>query len=431
MMTEKRFPLSKERLEAICAEHPTPFHLYDEGAIRANARKLVDAFSILGDGFKEFFAVKALPNPFILKLLASEGFGADASSLPEIVLARKAGILGEDIMFSSNDTPSIEFSAAREAGAIVNLDDLTHIECLEKAAGIPELVCCRYNPGPLKKGNAIIGKPEEAKYGFTREQLFEGYRELKARGARRFGLHTMVASNELNPDYFVETGKILFELVAEISGAIGIRFEFVNIGGGIGIPYRPEQVAVPLGRVAEGLKAAYDDTIAAAGLAPLKIYMECGRVVTGPYGYLVSRVIHLKSTHREYVGLDASMANLMRPGMYGAYHHVTVLGKEDAEPTGTYDVTGSLCENNDKFAIGRSLPPIETGDLLAIHDTGAHGHAMGFNYNGKLRSAELLLREDGSVLEIRRAETLDDYFRTLDFARLEAFDAARPGRAGK
>jgi diaminopimelate decarboxylase len=430
-MTEKRVPLSKERLEEICFEHPTPFHLYDEAAIRGNARRLLDSFSIFGDGFKEFFAVKALPNPFVLKILASEGFGADASSLPELVLAQKAGIVGEDIMFSSNDTPSPEFAAARKAGAIVNLDDLSHIESLAKAAGVPELVCCRYNPGPLKEGNAIIGKPEEAKYGFTREQLFEGYRELKARGAKRFGLHTMVASNELEPDYFVETGRLLFELVADISKAVGIRFEFVNIGGGIGIPYRPEQSAVPLGQVAEGIKSAYDEIVIPAGLAPLKVYMECGRVVTGPYGWLFSRVIHLKSTYRKYVGLDASMANLMRPGMYGAYHHITVLGKEDARPTETYDVTGSLCENNDKFAIGRALPPVEVGDLVAIHDTGAHGHAMGFNYNGKLRSAELLLREDGRVIEIRRAETMDDYFRGLDFGRLESFEAVGPAHSGK
>jgi diaminopimelate decarboxylase len=430
-MTEKRVPFTKERLEAICAGHPTPFHIYDERAIRENARNFLGAFSILPGGFKEFFAVKALPNPFIVKILAAEGFGADASSRPEIELALRAGIRGEDIMFSSNDTPSAEFAAARQAGAIINLDDISHIECLEAAAGIPEIVCCRYNPGPLKEGNAIIGKPEEAKYGFTRGQIIEGYRILKAKGVRRFGLHAMVASNELNPDYFVETGRILFELVAEISRTLGIRFEFVNMGGGVGIPYRPEQTAVPLRRVAEGLKDAYDKIIAPAGLAPLRLCLECGRAITGPCGWLVSRVIHLKSTYRDYVGLDASMANLMRPGMYGAYHHITVMGKENIEPSKTYDVTGSLCENNDKFAIGRKLPPVEVGNLVAIHDTGAHGHAMGFNYNGKLRSAELLLREDGSVVEIRRAETMDDYFRTLDFGRLAAFEVARPGRGAR
>ncbi len=420
-MTEKRFPLDKDKLEAICRKHPTPFHLYDEAAIRAGARALLKEFSILPGGFEEFFAVKALPNPFILKILASEGFGADASSLPEIMLAERAGIRGEGIMFSSNDTPDAEFVAAVKAGAIVNLDDISHIAALERSAGIPELVCCRYNPGPLKEGNAIIGKPEEAKYGFTREQLIEGYRLLKAKGARRFGLHTMVASNELDPEYFVETARLLFELAAEISKAVGIRFEFVNLGGGIGIPYRPEQEAVSLSRVAAGVKAAYESIIVPAGLAPMKVFLECGRVVTGPHGWLVSRVIHRKSTYREYVGLDASMANLMRPALYGAYHHITVLGKEEASRTETYDVTGSLCENNDKFAIGRELPPIEVGDLLAIHDTGAHGYAMGFNYNGKLRSAELLLREDGSVVEIRRAETVDDYFRTLDFGKLRRF----------
>jgi len=424
-MTEKRLPLDKERLEEICRKHPTPFHIYDESAIRAGARALLKEFSILPGGFKEFFAVKALPNPFILKILASEGFGADASSLPEIILAERAGIKGEDIMFSSNDTPDAEFAAAFKAGAIVNLDDISHIAALEKAAGIPELACCRYNPGPLKEGNAIIGKPEEAKYGFTREQLFEGYRVLKAKGAKRFGLHTMVASNELNPDYFVETARLLFELAADISKAVGIRFEFVNLGGGIGIPYRPEQEAVPLGRVAAGVKAAYESIIVPAGLSPMKVFLECGRVITGPYGWLVSRVIRRKSTYREYVGLDASMANLMRPALYGAYHHITVLGKEKAERTETYDVTGSLCENNDKFAIGRELPPVEVGDLVAIHDTGAHGYAMGFNYNGKLRSAELLLREDGGVVEIRRAETADDYFATLDFGQLEDFEARK------
>jgi diaminopimelate decarboxylase len=422
-MTDKRVPLGKERLEAICAEHPTPFHLYDEAAIRAGARRLVEAFSILPGGFKEYFAVKALPNPFILKLLAAQGFGADASSLPEIELALRSGMRGPDIMFSSNDTPKVEFAAALEAGAIVNLDDITHIESLEAAGGIPELVCCRYNPGPLKEGNAIIGRPEEAKYGFTRDQLFEGYRELKRRGARRFGLHTMVASNELSPGYFVETGRILFELAAELSRELGIRFEFINIGGGIGIPYKSEQDAVPLGAVAEGLKEAYGRIIAGAGLAPIRLCLECGRVITGPYGWLVSRVIHVKETYRKYLGLDASMANLMRPGMYGAYHHITVMGKEGERADQVYDVTGSLCENNDKFAIGRALPRAQVGDLVAIHDTGAHGHAMGFNYNGKLRSAELLLREDGSVVEIRRAETMDDYFRTLDFEKLSGFEA--------
>ena len=419
-MTEKKVPLSKDRLEAILSEHPTPFHLYDEAAIRANARSIKEAFAVFGDGFKEFFAVKALPNPFIIKILASEGFGADASSLPEILLAQRAGISGENIMFSSNDTPLREFAAAGSAGAIVNLDDISHIAPLIKAAGVPQIVCCRYNPGPLKKGNAIIGKPEEAKYGFTRDQLFEGYRQLKARGVKRFGLHTMVASNELDPEYFIETGRLLFELVAEISKTLGIKFEFVNIGGGIGIPYKPEQSAVPLRHVAQGLKAAYDEIIVKAGLAPLKLFMECGRVITGPYGWLFSRVIHLKNTYRKYVGLDASMANLMRPALYGAYHHITVMGKEGAAATQTYDVTGSLCENNDKFAIGRELPPVEIGDIVAIHDTGAHGHAMGFNYNGKLRSAELLLRSDGSVLEIRRAETMDDYFRTLGLPSLTA-----------
>ncbi len=425
--SRKRVPLSRERLEAICAEHPTPFHLYDEAAIRRNARAFLEAFSVLGGGFKEYFAVKALPNPYILKILAAEGFGADASSLPEIELAMRSGIAGEDIMFTSNDTPASEFSAARAAGAVINLDDLSHVDALGDF-GPREVVSCRYNPGPLKGGNAIIGKPEEAKYGFTRGQLFEGYRILRDRGVRRFGIHAMVASNELDPEYFVETGRILFELAVELSEALGIRFEFVNLGGGIGIPYRPGEEAVPLARVAEGLREAYEGILVPAGCAPARVCMECGRAITGPYGWLVSRVIHLKRTYRDYVGLDASMADLMRPGMYGAYHHITVLGKEDAAPEAVYDVTGSLCENNDKFATARALPRVEIGDLVAIHDTGAHGHAMGFNYNGKLRAAELLLREDGSVLEIRRAETMEDYFRTLDFGRLRAFEPAAVAR---
>ncbi len=419
-MVSKNLPFTREDILKIMEKYPTPFHIYDEKAIRENARRMKSAFKDV-PGFKEFFAVKALPNPFILKILKEEGFGADCSSLPEMILAEKAGMTGDDIMFSSNDTPADEFVKAKELNGFINLDDITHIPYLEKYAGFPEIVCFRYNPGPLKEGNAIIGKPEEAKYGFTREQLFEGYRTLRDKGIKRFGLHTMVASNELDPSYFVETARILFELIVEISKELGIRFEFVNLGGGIGIPYRPDQEPVSLETIAKGVKEAYDATITANGLYPLKVYLECGRVITGPYGYLVSQVRHLKSTYRDYVGLDSCMANLMRPGMYGAYHHITVLGKEKAAPVHKYDVTGSLCENNDKFAIGRMLPEIEIGDILVIHDTGAHGHAMGFNYNGKLRSAELLLREDGSVVQIRRAETIEDYFATLDFEGLKSF----------
>ncbi len=420
IMVSKALPFTKEEMQKIIEKYPTPFHIYDEKAIRENARKMKEAFKDV-PGFKEFFAVKALPNPYILKILKEEGFGADCSSLPELILAEKAGMTGNDIMFSSNDTPVEEFVKAKELGGYINLDDISHIPYLEKYAGLPEIVCFRYNPGPLKEGNAIIGKPEEAKYGFTREQLFEGYRTLRDKGVKRFGMHTMVASNELDPSYFVETARLLFELIVEISKELGIQFEFVNLGGGIGIPYRPDQEPVAFDVIAKGAKEAYDATITANGLAPLKVYLECGRVITGPYGYLISQVRHLKSTYKDYVGMDSCMANLMRPGIYGAYHHISVLGKENKPPAHKYDVTGSLCENNDKFAIDRMLPEIEIGDILAIHDSGAHGHAMGFNYNGKLRSAELLLREDGSVVQIRRAETIEDYFATLDFEGLKDF----------
>jgi diaminopimelate decarboxylase len=412
-MAEKTVPLSKTQLEAIIRRHPTPFHLYDEQAIRANARRLLRAFA-WAPGFREFFAVKACPNPHVLKILQEEGFGADCSSLPELILAERVGLRGEQIMFTSNDTPAPEYVKARELGAVINLDDISHIAFLERHAGLPELLCFRYNPGPLREGNAIIGKPEEAKYGFTKEQLLEGYRIVRDKGVRSFGLHTMIASNELNPQYFVDTARMLFALAAEISGALGIRLEFVNIGGGIGIPYKPEQEAVDLELVAAGIQKAYEEMIRPRGLHPLRLYMEMGRLITGPYGYLVTRVLHLKDTYRKYVGVDACMANLMRPALYGAYHHITVMGKENQPRDVIYDVTGSLCENNDKFAIQRPLPRIEVGDLLVLHDTGAHGYAMGFNYNGKLRSAELLLRPDGEVRQIRRAETVEDYFATLD-----------------
>ncbi len=415
-------PFNLEEITKIIQEHPTPFHIYDEKGIRENARKFIQAFGKL-EGFKEYFAVKALPNPFILKILKSEGFGADCSSLPELMIAEKVGIVGENIMFSSNDTPAGEFVKARELGAIINLDDITHIEFLEQNAGIPDLICFRYNPGPARTGNAIIGKPEEAKYGFTKKQLFDGYALCRAKGVKRFGLHTMVASNELNYQYFIETARMLFDLVVEISQKLGIRFEFVNLGGGIGIPYRLDQAPVPYEKIAEGVLAAYAETIEKNGLAPLKIFLECGRVITGPYGYLITKVLHLKHTYRNFVGTDACMANLMRPALYGAYHHITVLGKEIQPANVKYDVTGSLCENNDKFAIDRMLPEVQIGDILAIHDTGAHGFAMGFNYNAKLRSAELLLRGKGTVTQIRRAETPADYFRTLDFDKLNHFEA--------
>ena len=415
---EKTLPFNEARVRDIIRNYPTPFYLYDERAIRQNARRLNAAFAWC-DGFKEYFAVKATPNPYILKIVKEEGFGADCSSLAELELSERVGIVGEEIMFTSNDTPAPEYKRAKALGAIVNLDDITHLRYLdEQAGGLPELLCFRYNPGPLREGNAIIGKPEEAKYGLTRDQLFEGYAAARKKGIRRFGLHTMVASNELNPAFFVETARMLFDLAVELAEKLDVRLEFVNVGGGIGIPYRPEQKAIDLEALGQAVKAHYDERIRPAGLHPLKVCMENGRCITGPYGFLVTRAIHEKHTYKEYVGVDACMANLMRPGMYGAYHHITVLGKENAPSDTKVDVVGSLCENNDKFAIDRMLPKVETGDILVIQDSGAHGHSMGFQYNGKLRCAELLLREDGRVQQIRRAETLDDYFATLDFSRL-------------
>ncbi len=420
-MTDKTLPFTKAQLEAIAARVPTPFHIYDEGAIRANARAFYQAFKWVPGGFVNFFAVKALPNPHVLALLKEEGLGGDCSSLAELRLCEAAGITGERIVFTSNDTPAHEYQEAAKLGAIINLDDISHIEFLEKVLGgkLPEMLCFRYNPGPLKEGNVIIGKPEDAKYGFTRGQLFDGYRMLLKKGVRRFGLHTMVASNELNPDYFVETAQMLFDLVLELHRELGIRIEFLNLGGGIGIPYRPGQTAVDLAHVGRRIEDAYKRTIVAAKLDPIRITMECGRMITGPYGYLVSRVLHKKSTYKNYLGLDACMANLMRPGMYGAYHHITVPGGEHATRK-IYDVTGSLCENNDKFAVDREISDPAIGDLIVIHDTGAHGHAMGFNYNGKLRSAEVLWNRDGGWRQIRRAETLADHFATLDFPGLRA-----------
>ncbi|MFP4432307.1 MAG: diaminopimelate decarboxylase [Spirochaetaceae bacterium] len=420
----KSVPFTKDFLEEVTTKYPTPFHIYDEAAIRDNARKMYEAFDWVPGtdgkpgGFKNFYAVKALPNPHILRIVAEEGMGYDCSSGSELALMERLGVSGEEIVFTSNDTPAKEYRRAADLGAIINLDDVSHIGYLHEHVGMPELICMRYNPGSLKKGNAIIGHPEEAKYGFTRKQIIDGYAKARDLGAKRFGLHTMVASNELNPDYFVETAVLLFELAAEIKKQLGIRMEFVNLGGGIGIPYRPEDKAVDYRYVSDGIKTAYERIIVPAGLDPLRIVMENGRVVTGPYGYLVSRVQHVKRTYKSYLGLDATMANLMRPGMYGAYHHITVMGKENNPPTELYDVTGSLCENNDKFAIDRMLPEVEVGDLVVIHETGAHGHSMGFNYNGKLRSGELLLRPDGSVIQIRRPETEEDLFATLDFRAL-------------
>lgn len=420
-MAEKNIPFSKEEIEKIIKKYPTPFHIYDEKAIRENARRLKKAFE-WNDGFKEYFAVKATPNPYLLKILREEGFGADCSSEAELELVKRVGMSGDEIMLTSNDTPVSEFRAAKELGAIINLDDISHIDYLEKNVGLPETICMRYNPGDLKQGNLIIGHPEDAKYGFTHKQIIEGYRILKSKGVKQFGVHTMVASNELDPDYFIETAEVLFNLIAEVHEKAGVKISFANLGGGVGIPYKPEEKAVDLEYVSAGIKKLYEEKIEANGLAPLKIFFELGRAITGPYGYLVSKVLHIKRTYKQFVGLDASMVNLMRPGMYGAYHHITVLGKENEPHNQKYDVTGSLCENNDKFAIDRMLPEIEPGDIVVIHDTGAHGHAMGFNYNGKLKSAELLLRENGEVVQIRRAETVEDYFATLDFGGLKEFD---------
>ena len=416
-MNQKTLPFTKERLDEIIGKYPTPFHIYDEKAMRENAKSLYRAFDWVPGGFKNFYAVKACPNPYIMEILKDEGMGADCSSLSELLLADMVGLKGEEIFFSSNDTPAGEYMKAREMDVIINLDDISHIDYLEKNAGIPEGICFRYNPGPLKEGNVIIGKPEDAKYGFTREQLFDGYKRMKEKGVKHFGLHTMVASNELNWKYFVETAEILMDLVTDLTSKLDIQFDFINLGGGIGIPYKPEDDAVDIEKVSAGIKALYQDKIADRGLPPLRIVMESGRMITGPYGYLVSKVLHRKETYKTFIGLDASMANLMRPAMYGAYHHISVPGKEKEPLDETVDVTGSLCENNDKFAIDRKLPGLEPGDTVVIHDTGAHGHSMGFNYNGKLRSSELLLKEDGSVTEIRRAETVEDYFATLSYPK--------------
>jgi len=418
-VTEKTLPFTKEQLETMIEQYGSPFHIYDESAIRENARRLIEAFSWAPE-FKEYFAVKATPNPYILKVLREEGFGADCSSMSELILAEKARILDENIMFSSNNTPVNEYQKAKDLGAIINLDDISHIDYLEKHIGMPKTISFRYNPGRLRDGgNSIIGKPHDAKYGLTKEQLFEAYQTARGKGAERFGIHTMIISNELDSKYFVETASMMFQLVGEIHEKLGIKIEFVNLGGGIGIPYRPEQEPVSLEAVSKGIKNAYDKLIVAKGLDPLKIAMESGRMILGPYGYLVTKVLHKKEIYKNYVGLDACMADLMRPGLYGAYHHLTVMGKEDWPCDYIYDVTGGLCENNDKFAIDRALPRMDIGDIAVIHDTGAHGHAMGFNYNGKLRSAELLLKPDGKVELIRRAETLEDLFATLDFSGLE------------
>ena len=419
------FPLNNEQLKALVKKYPTPFYLYDEKAIRENMREFTKAFSIF-PSFREFYAVKACPNPYILKILAAEGCGADCSSLPELMLSKMSGIEGKKVMFTSNETPAEEYQYAFKEGNIINLDDITHIEYLKKALGgkLPETMCCRYNPGPAKHGcNSIIGKPEEAKYGMTREQILEAYKIMKAEGVKHFGLHTMVASNELNPDFFADTAKLVFELAAEIKEKDDVRIEFTDLGGGLGIPYRPGQKKVDYNEIAQKIRKLYDEIIVPAGLDPLEICWECGRPITGPYGWLVSTAIHEKHIYREYIALDSCMADLMRPGMYGAYHEVSVSGKENAPKDHVYDVVGSLCENCDKFAVQRPLPEINIGDLVIIHDAGPHGRAMCFNYNGTPRAGEMLMREDGSFVQIRRRETVDDLFATLDLNGLDGFKA--------
>lgn len=413
-MAEKTFPLNKDQLQEIIKKYPTPFHIYDEQAIRQNIRNLQKAFAWT-PRFREQFAVKALPNPRIIEILHEEGAGTDCSSLPELLLSDISGVKGEEIILTSNDTPANEFQKAIELGAIINLDDISHLDFLEKNAGLPKILCFRYNPGDLVEGNDIIGKPTEAKYGLTHDQLIEGYRRAKEKGVKRFGLHTMVASNERRTEAFLLTAKLMFTLACELKEKLAIEVEFVNLGGGFGIPYRPEEEPLNLIEIGEGIHKLYQEMMLPAGLDKVAIMTESGRAITGPAGWLVSTAIHEKKTYKDYIGLDSCMANLMRPAMYGAYHHITIAGKDNAPLDHTYDVTGSLCENNDKFAVDRKLPKIDIGDLVIIHDTGAHGSAMGFNYNGKLWCAELLLRTDGSVELIRRAQTIEDYFATLNY----------------
>ena len=415
----KRPFLTLEQAERICQRYPTPFHLYDERGIRGAARGLNEAFA-WNPGFREYFAVKATPTPGILKLLKEEGCGVDCSSLTELMMAQRCGFSGHEIMFSSNETPAEEFRLADQLGAIINLDDLTHVDYLYQTLGhVPETICCRYNPGGVfslgesEEGFQVMDNPGQAKYGMTREQLSQAFTRLKALGAKRFGLHAFLASNTLSNDYYPALARILFQLAVELFRQTGCQIAFINLSGGVGVPYRPDQPANDIAVIGEGVRRAYEEILVPAGMGEVAIYTELGRFLLAPYGHLVTRAIHEKHIYKEYIGVDASAANLMRPAIYGAYHHITVLGKEDAPCDHQYDVVGSLCENSDKFAIDRLLPKIDRGDLLVLHDTGAHGFSMGYNYNGKLRSAELLLRADGSVELMRRAETPEDYFATL------------------
>lgn len=407
--------VTKEKVEEIVKTIPTPFHIYDEKGIRENAQKLKDAFA-WNKGFKEFFAVKATPNPFLIDILREYGCGCDCSSLTELMLSHAMGVKGGDIMFSSNDTPAEEFAYANEIGATINLDDITHIDFLEKTIGkIPETISCRYNPGGyFKISNSIMDNPGDAKYGMTTEQLFEAFKILKAKGAKHFGIHAFLASNTVTNEYYPTLAKTLFEVAVKLEKETGADIKFINLSGGIGIPYKPDQEPNDIVAIGEGVRKVYEEVLVPAGMGDVALYTELGRFMLAPYGHLITKAIHEKHTHKEYIGVDACAVNLMRPAMYGAYHHITVLGKENEPCDHMYDVTGSLCENNDKFAIDRMLPKIDMGDYLAIHDTGAHGFSMGYNYNGKLRSAEVLLKEDGSHELIRRAETPKDYFATFD-----------------
>ena len=417
-MSEKIPFVTKEQLEDIASRYATPFYLYDEKGIRETARRVNKAFS-WNKGFKEYFAVKATPTPGILKILHEEGCGADCSSYTELLMADAVGFKGDEIMFSSNDTPAEDFQLARKLNATINLDDITHIDFLERVADIPDTVCCRYNPGGhFAIANNIMDNPGDAKYGMTREQLTEAYKRLMAKGVKHFGLHAFLASNTVTNDYYPELARILFKVAVELKEETGASIEFINLSGGVGIAYRPGQPQNDIMEIGEGVRRAYEEVLVPAGMGNVRLYTEMGRYMLAPYGALVNRVIHQKHIYKEYIGLDACAANLMRPAIYGAYHHITVMGKENAPCDHKYDVTGGLCENNDKFAIDRMLPEINIGDLVFIHDAGAHGFAMGYNYNGKLRSAELLLKEDGSVEMIRRAETPADYFATFDFTGL-------------
>ena len=412
---EKKPFVTLEQLQEIEKTYPTPYHLYDEKGFVENAKKVKEAFA-WNKGFKEYFAVKATPNPFIIKKLKELGCGVDCSSYTELMMAEKLGFDGSDIMFSSNETPAEEFVYARKLDGIINLDDFTHIQFLEDVAGIPETISCRYNPGGVfEVCNGIMDNPGDAKYGFTHDQIIEGFKILKEKGVKNFGLHAFLASNTVTNEYYPMLSKVIFELAVELKEKTGAEIKFINLSGGVGIPYRPDQEPNDIMAIGAGVKKVYDEILVPAGLGDVSIYTEMGRFMMGPYGCLVTKAVHEKHTHKEYIGVDACAANLMRPAIYGAYHHITVMGKENEPCDHKYDVVGSLCENCDKFAVDRMLPKIDKGDFLVIHDTGAHGFAMGYNYNGRLRSAELLLKEDGSVEMIRRAETPDDYFATFDF----------------